>query len=254
MPQHDARQREQDRRAVREVAEHERVGNATVLVDDDQVGHLVRAARVGEFVHDVVTAVDPGRVGHAEAEFLCDGGGRRHQYLQRLSEPAVGTAARLGARHTFANCCSFEDGSREVVMRTRGSSMPAWAYSSSMWVIGAVRAVQVSPTARSRSVGSRLLTILRRVHLELPLSRSMAARDLLPLGEQVADGLLPLPDLLLFLFERFGVEELATFAGFTADLLQCQERALGYSRGRRGGEEAEKKREQQGQRSSRMAP
>lgn len=41
-------------------------------------------------------------------------------------------------RPTFANCASFELGSREVVINTRGSSIPACEYSSSMWVRGAV--------------------------------------------------------------------------------------------------------------------
>mgnify|MGYP006969722754 FL=1 len=71
MPQHHPRQSEQDGRTVREVTEHERVGDAAVLVHDDEVRHLVRAARVGQFGHDVVTAVDAGRIGNAEAQFLC---------------------------------------------------------------------------------------------------------------------------------------------------------------------------------------
>lgn len=70
MPQHDAREREKDGRAVREVAEHEGVGHAAVLVHDDEVRHLVGAARVRQLGHDVVTAVDARRVGDAEAQFL----------------------------------------------------------------------------------------------------------------------------------------------------------------------------------------
>lgn len=71
MPQHDSRQSEQDGRPVGEVTEHERVRDAAVLVHDDEVRHLVRAARVGQFGHDVVTAVDSGRIRDAEAQFFC---------------------------------------------------------------------------------------------------------------------------------------------------------------------------------------
>lgn len=86
MPQHHPRQSEQDGRSVREMTEHERVGDAAVLVHDDEVRHLVRAARIGQFGHDVVTAVDAGRIGNAEAQFLFErrevfrvrrGGGRK---------------------------------------------------------------------------------------------------------------------------------------------------------------------------------
>jgi hypothetical protein len=66
----DAGEGEEDSWAVREMGEHESIGNATVLVNDDEVGHLVCSARVGEFFHDVVTAIDAGRVGDNEAEFL----------------------------------------------------------------------------------------------------------------------------------------------------------------------------------------
>ena len=70
VPKHDAREREEDGRAVREVGEHECVGDTAVLVEDDEVGDPVRAASVGELLHDVVSAVDASRVGEAEAHFL----------------------------------------------------------------------------------------------------------------------------------------------------------------------------------------
>jgi hypothetical protein len=67
---HDAGEGEKDRRAVREVGEHKSIGHTTVLVNDDEVRHLVCSAGVGELLHDVITAIDASRVGDDEAEFL----------------------------------------------------------------------------------------------------------------------------------------------------------------------------------------
>lgn len=46
----------------------------------------------------------------------------------------------------------------------------------------------------------------------------MTTGDLFALCEEVLDGLLALPDLLLLLLERLLVEELAALAGLTAEL------------------------------------
>jgi hypothetical protein len=115
---------------------------------------------------------------------------------------------------TFANCCNFEEGSREVVINTRGSSIPVVNVSH--------RSCNVYPlSARplpSRAVRPGSLTILGRVHLEFALAGAVAPRCLLALGEQVTDCLLALPYLLLLLLERFRVQELAALAGFAAEL------------------------------------
>jgi hypothetical protein len=70
MPQHDSGQGEQHGRSVGEVAEHEGVGDAAVLVEDDEVGDAVGTTGVGKLFHDVVSAVDASRVGKAKAHFL----------------------------------------------------------------------------------------------------------------------------------------------------------------------------------------
>lgn len=86
----DAGESEEDGRAMREVGKHERVGDTTVLVNDDKVRHLVRSAGVGELLHDVVTAVDAGRVGDDEAELLRLWKGKERK--QRMSAFRFGKA------------------------------------------------------------------------------------------------------------------------------------------------------------------
>lgn len=61
---------------------------------------------------------------------------------------------------------------------------------------------------------------MRSVHAHLALSCAMSSRDLLALCEEVLDGLLALPDLLLLLLERLLVQELAALAGLTAKLVK----------------------------------
>lgn len=71
---------------------------------------------------------------------------------------------------------------------------------------------------------------MRSVHAHLALSCAMSSRDPLALCEEVLDGLLALPDLLLLLLERLLVQELAALAGLTAKLVK---RNVSHGRSRR---------------------
>lgn len=70
VPKYDAREGEEDGGAVGEVGEHESVGDAAVLVEDDEVGDAVRPARICELLHDVVSSVDPRGIWDAKPHFL----------------------------------------------------------------------------------------------------------------------------------------------------------------------------------------
>lgn len=132
MPQHDSRQSEQDGRPVGEVTEHERVRDAAVLVHDDEVRHLVRAARVGQFGHDVVTAVDSGRIRDAEAQFLvvsvesllgfgCAGKWRGMKGM-RYSQGQHLDPAQIAHTHSIRPCVSQGCANRNALLQTVGVS------------------------------------------------------------------------------------------------------------------------------------
>ncbi len=84
---HHVGEAEEGRGAVGEVADDEPVGLASVLVDEDEVRHLVLAAGVDELLGGVVAAVDALGVGEDEAHLL-----------DELDEAGAGVAGR-GAHH-----------------------------------------------------------------------------------------------------------------------------------------------------------
>ena len=120
---------------------------ATVFVHQDQVRDVVGSARIGNVLDHVVAAVDLLRVGEDQPHFLCVLAPPRkrpprpsQRMPRKVALPSLPRRRASGVRRrTLANWPRRELGSRDVVIRILGSAMPARAYSSSMWLVGAAR-------------------------------------------------------------------------------------------------------------------
>jgi len=147
--------------AIRQVADHQAVGLAAVLVHDHDVREVVAAARL-----------------HQLRQHLrrCAPVSLERRRAIRPGGPAAGGGAAAAAARTcpprfrrcalgntslssLANCVSRELGLREVVMRMRGSRSPACAYSSSTCVRGTA-VLSSSSSTRRRSSRSSLRSSL----------------------------------------------------------------------------------------------
>lgn len=117
---------------------------ATVLVEDDQIRHVVGAHGVRQLLEDVVAAVD----------LLAP---RKHE-THFLQPNNVSVSAPLFPRPTLTKAISREDGSRDVVTTTFGSNVPAVAYSSSMCVAGAASSPPASSCIVRRTSASAALS------------------------------------------------------------------------------------------------